>query len=100
MLGTLDEIYANTPFDARDPRRRRGCSRPIDLQAVKAAGVTFAVSMIERVIEERVRGDMDAAAELRDEIRDEDRHRPSRARARIASAPRSSRSTCVAEGLW
>ena len=30
---------------------------PVDLQAVKAAGVTFAISAIERVIEERARGD-------------------------------------------
>src|SRR6202012_3859711 len=35
---------------------------PIDLQAIKACGVTFAVSAIERVIEEAARGDMDAAA--------------------------------------
>jgi len=38
---------------------------PIDLQCIKAAGVTFAVSAIERVIEERARGDSDAAAALR-----------------------------------
>ena len=38
---------------------------PIDLQCVKAAGVTFAVSAIERVIEERARGDAGAAAEVR-----------------------------------
>jgi len=38
---------------------------PIDLQCVKAAGVTFAVSAIERVIEERARGDSAAAAHLR-----------------------------------
>jgi fumarylacetoacetate (FAA) hydrolase family protein len=30
---------------------------PLDLQCVKAAGVTFALSAIERVIEERARGD-------------------------------------------
>src|SRR5207237_4813994 len=30
---------------------------PVDLQAIKAAGVTFAISAIERVIEERARGD-------------------------------------------
>ncbi len=30
---------------------------PVDLQVVKAAGVTFAVSALERVIEERARGD-------------------------------------------
>jgi len=41
---------------------------PIDLQAVKAAGVTFAVSMLERVIEERARGDFAAAASLRTEV--------------------------------
>ncbi|PCD03512.1 fumarylacetoacetate hydrolase [Sphingomonas spermidinifaciens] len=41
---------------------------PIDLQCVKAAGVTFAVSAIERVIEERARGDSSAAAALRGEL--------------------------------
>ena len=30
---------------------------PIDLQAIKACGVTFMVSMLERVIEERAGGD-------------------------------------------
>ena len=38
---------------------------PIDLQCVKAAGVTFAVSAIERVIEERARGDASKAVEVR-----------------------------------
>lgn len=38
---------------------------PIDLQCVKACGVTFAVSAIERVIEERARGDQQRAADLR-----------------------------------
>lgn len=38
---------------------------PVDLQCVKAAGVTFAVSAIERVIEERARGDWSAAAAIR-----------------------------------
>ncbi|HEX4736544.1 MAG TPA: fumarylacetoacetate hydrolase family protein [Allosphingosinicella sp.] len=38
---------------------------PIDLQIVKAAGVTFAISAIERVIEERARGDADRALEIR-----------------------------------
>ena len=41
---------------------------PIDLQAIKAAGVTFAVSMLERVIEEQARGAPDAAAAIRTEI--------------------------------
>ncbi|GLI96865.1 fumarylacetoacetate hydrolase [Sphingobium sp. BS19] len=38
---------------------------PVDLQCVKACGVTFALSAIERVIEERARGDSTAAAEIR-----------------------------------
>jgi fumarylacetoacetate (FAA) hydrolase family protein len=41
---------------------------PIDLQCVKAAGVTFAVSAIERVIEERARGDSSAAAAIRGDL--------------------------------
>ena len=41
---------------------------PVDLQAVKAAGVTFAISAIERVIEERARGDYRLAASLRDRL--------------------------------
>lgn len=41
---------------------------PIDLQVVKAAGVTFAVSAIERVIEERARGDAGEAAAVRSSL--------------------------------
>ncbi len=41
---------------------------PVDLQVVKAAGVTFAKSMIERVIEERAKGDSTKAVELRARI--------------------------------
>jgi fumarylacetoacetate (FAA) hydrolase family protein len=41
---------------------------PIDLQVVKACGVTFADSMVERVIEERCAGDPARAAELRERV--------------------------------
>lgn len=41
---------------------------PIDLQAVKAAGVTFAGSMLERVIEEQARGNPGQAAEIRSRL--------------------------------
>jgi len=43
---------------------------PIDLQCIKAAGVTFALSAIERVIEERARGDAGRAAEIRAQLED------------------------------
>jgi len=42
---------------------------PCDLQAIKAAGVTFAASLVERVIEERAKGDPAAAAKLREELK-------------------------------
>ena len=41
---------------------------PIDLQVIKAAGVTFAISAIERVIEERARGDYRVAASIREKL--------------------------------
>jgi len=66
-LGALDAILANTPPDDRDPTKP-WLLAPIDLQAIKAAGVTFAVSMLERVIEERARGNPAAAAAIRTEI--------------------------------
>lgn len=67
-LGPLDAILANTIPDRRHAERP-WLLAPIDLQAVKAAGVTFAISMLERVIEERARGDLAAAAHLREEVR-------------------------------
>lgn len=41
---------------------------PIDFQAVKACGVTFARSMIERVIEERAAGNPARAASIREKV--------------------------------
>ncbi len=43
---------------------------PCDLQAVKACGVTFAESMVERVIEEQAAGDADRAEEIRAKVKD------------------------------
>ena len=66
-IGNLDAVLANTPPGQRD-RSRPWLLAPIDLQAIKAAGVTFVLSMIERVIEERARGDLSAAAAIRTEV--------------------------------
>jgi fumarylacetoacetate (FAA) hydrolase family protein len=68
-IGSLEELLANTDPDTRDASRP-WLLAPVDLQAVKAAGVTFAVSMIERVIEERARGDAEVAATVRAQIVD------------------------------
>src|SRR5665213_3933574 len=66
-IGLLADVLANTPRASRDPRKP-WLLAPVDLQAVKAAGVTFAVSMLERVIEEKARGAPEAAASIRQEI--------------------------------
>lgn len=66
-LGSLDDIFANTEPTTRD-ESKPWLLAPVDLHVLKAAGVTFAVSMIERVIEERVRGDIEAAARMREQI--------------------------------
>jgi fumarylacetoacetate (FAA) hydrolase family protein len=66
-IGSLDALLSNTPVDRRD-RSKPWLLAPIDLQAIKAAGVTFVSSMIERVIEERARGDLNAAAAIRAEV--------------------------------
>src|ERR1700742_2170037 len=67
LIGSLDALLANTRPDTRDIAKPWFLA-PIDLQAIKAAGVTFAVSMIERVIEERARGNPEAADSIRAEI--------------------------------
>lgn len=65
VVCTLDELAASS-IDADGSRIH--ILAPCDLQAVKAAGVTFARSMIERVIEERAKGDQSKAAEIRAQI--------------------------------
>lgn len=55
-LGPLAEWLDATTTHGPDPAQRHLLA-PNDLQVVKAAGVTFATSMVERVIEEQARGD-------------------------------------------
>lgn len=65
VIGKLADMLANTG-DA-DPIAPYLLA-PCDVQAVKACGVTFAVSLLERVIEEQAGGDLNRANELRQEI--------------------------------
>ncbi len=57
-------IGAASDFAATGGRLGRPLA-PADLQPIKAAGVTFAASMLERVIEERAKGDPKAAEAIR-----------------------------------
>src|SRR5258708_25980438 len=66
-IGDLDGLLANTPPDRRD-RQKPWLLAPVDLQVLKAAGVTFAISMLERVIEERARGNPASAEAIRREV--------------------------------
>ncbi len=62
-LGSLDEI-AGRPIDMSQVHLLAPC----DLQVIKACGVTFAKSMVERVIEERAAGDPARAEAIRKRI--------------------------------
>ena len=66
-IGPLAPVLANSRWDRRDPALP-WLLAPVDLQAVKAAGVTFARSMLERVVEEQVKGDPTRAAAIRGRI--------------------------------
>ncbi len=66
-VGELEPILANSAWDAR----REGTAyflAPCDLQALRASGVTFVDSMLERVIEEQAKGDPAQAEAIRDSL--------------------------------
>lgn len=66
-LASVDRLLANSEAAVRDPGQP-WLLAPIDLQAVKAAGVTFAASLLERVVEEQAKGDPSKAAAIRDTL--------------------------------
>jgi fumarylacetoacetate (FAA) hydrolase family protein len=63
-LASTSEVLANSAADARKPNLP-WLLAPCDLQAIKAAGVTFVASMLERVIEEQAGGDASKAEAVR-----------------------------------
>ncbi len=72
---------------------------PCDLQAIKACGVTFAESMLERVIEERAGGDPSRAADLRDALSGIIGGAIATLRPGSDAAQRV-KETLIAEGMW
>lgn len=66
-LGSVEDITANSALADRDPARPYFLA-PCDLQSIKACGVTFIDSLLERVIEERVQGDAVRARAMRTDI--------------------------------
>ncbi|HGF9377067.1 TPA: fumarylacetoacetate hydrolase family protein [Acinetobacter nosocomialis] len=66
QVGSIDELFANTV--AEPDTNKAYFLAPIDLQVIKAAGVTFAASMLERVIEEQAGGDAQKAQSIREVV--------------------------------
>jgi len=66
LVGTLDDIVAASKPGAGSQTLH--LLSPNDLQAIKASGVTFVASLLERVIEEQARGDASKADLIRTEI--------------------------------
>ncbi|HEX6638150.1 MAG TPA: fumarylacetoacetate hydrolase family protein [Steroidobacteraceae bacterium] len=71
-LGPLESFNLIQPFSIEKGAEQRATRllSPFDLQCIKASGVTFAISAMERVIEERCRGDASKAQSLRDSLRE------------------------------
>jgi len=97
-LGNYVDIMENT-LSAQRKHDLPHFLSPVDLQAIKACGVTFVVSMLERVIEERAAGDVKKAEEIRGKI-------AARIGADISSVKPGSekaeelKNALMAEGLW
>ena len=96
-LGPLEKFSLTRAYESEAAAVR--LLAPFDLQCIKACGVTFAVSAVERVIEERARGNADQAQSIRSALSarvgaDIRSVRPgSDAAARLKDA-------LIADGLW
>jgi len=66
-IGEVAGLISNSHADRRNPRKPYLLA-PCDLQALRACGVTFIASMLERVIEEHAKGDPLKAEEIRRSI--------------------------------
>ncbi len=97
-IGEVAALLANTSVDRRDTARPFFLA-PADLQAVKACGVTFVHSMLERVIESTAGGEPDAAATTRATIEAEVGQDLARVRPGSEEARRV-KGALQARGLW
>lgn len=96
-LGKLAEIAANST--GKPDQSRPYLLAPADLQAIKACGVTFAQSMIERVIEEKAAGNPDRAASIRERVSDLIGGSLNNLKAGSPEAAKV-KQALIAEGMW
>ena len=97
-LGALADMEFVTVWDESSPAAVKLLS-PVDLQCVKASGVTFAVSAVERVIEERARGDAAAADDIRKALKDKVGADLSAVKPGSEQAA-ALKAALIADGLW
>lgn len=97
-LGALADILANSMAARRDASKPYLLS-PVDLQAVKASGVTFVVSLLERVIEEQARGSAEKADLIRADIAGLIGHDLSKLKPGSAEAARV-KAKLIERGVW
>jgi len=97
-IGSLAAALANSASDQRSDAEP-WLLAPCDLQAIKAAGVTFVASMLERVIEEQARGDPGKAEGVRRKIVDVIGDNLRSVRPGSSEAARI-KDVLIGEGLW
>jgi fumarylacetoacetate (FAA) hydrolase family protein len=98
-LGPVDRLPITPAFGKVSAGPGLRLLSPFDLQCIKASGVTFAASAIERVIEERARGDASHAEEIRSGLRDRI-GADIRTVAPGSTAASKLKSALIADGLW
>jgi fumarylacetoacetate (FAA) hydrolase family protein len=97
-IGDLEAVAGNS-FEADRDRSKPRLLSPVDLQAVKASGVTFVVSLLERVIEEQARGSSERAEAIRADIAGLIGHDLSKLKPGSAEA-NAVKSKLIARGVW
>ncbi len=96
-LGAVADIFRNPAWE--DNNADLKLLAPIDLQCIKACGVTFSVSVMERIVEERAGGDFAGAESIRQNLR-------ARFGSSLESVKPGSQEAArlkdqlIAEGLW
>jgi fumarylacetoacetate (FAA) hydrolase family protein len=97
-VGAVEALLAASAHDRAGPQVAHFLA-PCDLQSIKAAGVTFVRSLLERVVEEQARGDFSRADEIRARISREIGADLARVKPGSPEAARL-KEALVAMGLW
>ncbi|MBN9588010.1 MAG: fumarylacetoacetate hydrolase family protein [Alphaproteobacteria bacterium] len=95
-LGDINDLGLTRAWDGKAKVKLLA---PVDLQCIKACGVTFAVSAIERVIEERAKGVPGRAQSIRQELAAKI---GTDIKSVVPGSPEAARlkETLIADGMW